>query len=191
MFATARRVAWARATSSIDGERSTAVTDPARCANGMARRPTPHPYSRIEAGAKSGTNRAAMVRNVDSTNASPVSKNSRSCAAVRFARRNLGDVKTVKYGSRRAEASHCASGVATRPPGRTGMDIDYGRQPVGWIGGRQKPGSEGGRRGVRGVSDTPPTPPKRRRIKRDRQRMTKRTPVIAASAALLLILAAL
>jgi hypothetical protein len=93
----------------IAGERSTAVTDPGRRANGIARRPTPHPYSRIETGANWDTSRSSMVVNAQSTNASPLLKNSRSCAVVKFARRNFGDVRTAKYGSRSTNASHRGS----------------------------------------------------------------------------------
>src|ERR1700676_5496702 len=41
---------------------------------------------------------------------SPLSKNSRSCSAVKCARRNSGAVRIAKYGSRAANASQRASG---------------------------------------------------------------------------------
>ena len=49
------------ATSSMAGERSTAVTDPTRRAKGIASRPGPQPYSRTNSGLKSGASFRLIV----------------------------------------------------------------------------------------------------------------------------------
>ena len=94
------RAASSRATPSIPAERSTAVTVPprraARRASGIARRPTPHPYSRIAVGPKSGASRSWIVRHMKSTSVSPPAKNSARVASVIRAVRNFWSVKTVK-----------------------------------------------------------------------------------------------
>src|SRR5687768_863950 len=105
------RSASRRARSSVTGERSTAVTDPGRRASGSASRPGPHPYSRTDIGANCGDRPASMTASIHDTTASPLAKNSRSCPGVRLARRNLGSVRTAKYGSRAANASQRGSGL--------------------------------------------------------------------------------
>src|SRR4051812_26387594 len=99
------RAASARAASSITGERSTAVTDPGRCASGSARRPTPQPNSSVVIGANCGASAASITPSIQATRVSPLAKKRRSCSGMRLARRKRGSVTTAKYGSRAAKRS--------------------------------------------------------------------------------------
>src|SRR4051812_2920300 len=101
-----RRPAWVRARSSIADDRSTATTDPGRCASGRASRPGPQPNSSVDIGANCGASPASMTSSIHATSVSPLAKNCRSCSGVRFARRKRGSVMAEKYGSLDTDAVH-------------------------------------------------------------------------------------
>src|SRR5262245_58319035 len=113
-FETPCRSTACRAAPTMAGDRSTAVTDPAfradRRASGMTSLPAPQPNSRMALGLKYGLSCSSIARNIDATSASPLSKKARSCSGVRFWRRNCGEVRTAKYGSRAANRSQRGSG---------------------------------------------------------------------------------